>query len=220
MIQFNKLHITSGKYLTIDVSICDDRYYEGIYIDSVIIDTQDTYVGSGPSSNPVYTYTVPKYVEILNPRNTEVSALRFTEDGKLRLVEDESATAVYGVKHLTLTLDATDLGSLDNLFFVYVKARGVVAPDTPCGMDTMIDMRPVLDWYPLYQQAMNYLKELGESCTTPQNFIDFILKLKGLEIALKSKNYPEAIDYYNKFFKNSKFTYSNKKKGGCGCGHY
>ena len=56
MIQFNKLQINrEGTKLTIDIAVKDLEYYNNVYIDSISIDTQDTFVNSGPSKKPKYT---------------------------------------------------------------------------------------------------------------------------------------------------------------------
>lgn len=63
MINFKELRISEcDNSLIIDVEVKDDSYYENIYIDQIIIDTQDTYLGSGPSSNPIYNHTVEETV--------------------------------------------------------------------------------------------------------------------------------------------------------------
>ena len=55
MVQFNELRITpDGQRLIIDVSVKDLEYYTNVYLDDVLIDTQDTFVESGPSSKVVY----------------------------------------------------------------------------------------------------------------------------------------------------------------------
>lgn len=52
MINFNELKIAQdGSLLTLDVSVKDLEYYKDIYIESVYVDTQDTYINGGPSSN-------------------------------------------------------------------------------------------------------------------------------------------------------------------------
>ena len=57
MIIFNNIKITQNdKYLIIDAEIADSVYYKDMYIDSVIVDNQDTYTQNGPSNNPIYTY--------------------------------------------------------------------------------------------------------------------------------------------------------------------
>ena len=59
MVQFNELRITpDGQKLIIDVSVKDLEYYTNVYLDTIQIDTQDTFVESGPSSEVVYTKTI------------------------------------------------------------------------------------------------------------------------------------------------------------------
>ena len=59
MVQFNELKITpDGQRLIIDVSVKDLEYYTNVYLDTVQIDTQDTFVESGPSSEVVYSKTI------------------------------------------------------------------------------------------------------------------------------------------------------------------
>ena len=54
MIKFNELRISSNRYLIIDVSVKNEDYYKDVYIKSVSVDTQDTYIDSGPSNNPIF----------------------------------------------------------------------------------------------------------------------------------------------------------------------
>lgn len=193
MIHFNELKITpDNKHLIIDVSVSNESYYDNVYLDSIIIDNQDTYVGIGPSSNPIYEYTVHDTVSPITG-------------------------APNGVKHIRLDLDTIDIENLQGLFFVYVRVKGTPSPDTPCGMDNIITMGTVTNMYPFYQQAMNYIGELASNCSVPQNFIDYILRLKGLELAIKTGNYPDAIKYYNKFFNGKESVVI--RKGGCSCGN-
>lgn len=57
MIQFNELRVTpDGKNLIVDASVKNLSYYDDIYIDSILVDTQDTYVANGPSSKPAFKY--------------------------------------------------------------------------------------------------------------------------------------------------------------------
>ena len=193
MVHFNELTITpDGKYLIIDVSVLSESYYENIYLDSIVIDNQDTYISTGPSSEPVYSYSVPEEISVLT--NEPIN-----------------------LKHLHLVLDKIDLKDLSNMFFVYVRTKGTPAPETPCGLDHITTMGTVVNMYPFYQQAMNYIGEIAQRCSIPANFIDFILKQKGLEVAVKTGNYPDAIKYYNKFFLGK--TGQIVVKGGCSCGH-
>ena len=59
MIEFKELRVTpDGKTLIIDASVKDLSYYDNVYIDSLTIDTQDTYSESGSSTNPIFYYEV------------------------------------------------------------------------------------------------------------------------------------------------------------------
>lgn len=194
MVQFNELTITSdGKYLIIDVSIPEESYFENTYLSKIVIDNQDTYLGNGPSSKAVTIY----------------EATDGAEDKHARVVLDASAlNALSEVMEVSF--------SLSDMFFVYVSTNGNFAPDIPCDMDKITTMGTVVNAYPYYQQGMNYIKELGSNCNIPQAFINHILQLKALETSVKTGNYPDAIKYYNKFFKG-KGTFI--QEGGCGCGN-
>lgn len=196
MVHFNELRITSdGQYLIIDVAVRNESYYKDVYLDSILIDNQDTYVGTGPSSTPIFEYTVP---------TTQIV------DGKAKQVQQKS---------IRLVLEAIDLTtrSLKDLLFVYVRVKGTPTPNTPCDMDNITTLGTVVNMYPFYQQAINYIGELASNCNIPQNFIDFILRTKALELSLKTGNYPDAIKFFNKFFNGKDTTVI--RKGGCGCGN-
>ena len=49
MIKFNELRVTDdGKYLVVDVQIAEDDYYENVYIDQIIIDSDKKFSDFGP----------------------------------------------------------------------------------------------------------------------------------------------------------------------------
>lgn len=59
MIKFNKLFIPPfSKGIYLDCEVCDLPYYENIYIDKVIIETQDSFSATSESNSPVFIYTV------------------------------------------------------------------------------------------------------------------------------------------------------------------
>lgn len=170
MVTFNELKITpDGQKLIIDVSVKDLDYYKDVYIDNIKIDTQDTFIESGPSSKTVYTKTV----------------------------EDSS-------KSVRLELDTGDIlpNLNDNLFFVYVTVKGTPSVETPCGMDNTVTLGVVSNLYLLYQHAFNYINEINNTCAIPKNFINFILQYKAFELSIRTGHYPEAIKYWERFFKD------------------
>ena len=171
MIKFNELRITpNNENLIIDVSIEDAEYFKDVVLDSIIIDTQDTYTANGPSDEAVFTYSV---------------------------VDD------YSKKSVRLILKSEDLGVpiAGNIFFVHVIATGEPTADTPYELRNSKIIGTVINTYPIYKQSMKYTKELGDSCNIPKNFVDYIFRIKALDLAIRTGNYLEAIKYWNKFFK-------------------
>ena len=208
MIQFNELRITpDSKHLIIDASIDNSNYYFNVILDSIVIDTQDTYVANGPSSNPIYTHKIDYDYTYSTPEDYSCNPVLSGNDKAYCLTQ--------GGKNIRLTLSAKDLGiSLnDNILFVYAIATGTPAPDTPCGMDNSIVMSTVVNLYPVYQNTMCYLRELDSDCQVPKGFIDMILRLKAVELCIRTGNYTKAISYWKKFFlgKTQVPTYN------CGC---
>ena len=63
------------------------------------------------------------------------------------------------------------------------------------------------------QKGLEYLKELGNSCTIPKGFIDFILRVKALDMAIETCNYMEAIKYWEMLNRMPAKTTTNN----CGC---
>ena len=216
MLIFNELRITPDqKYLIIDVSVDNQKYYENIQIDSIIIDTQDTYIDSGPSNNPIFTYN-------LTEENSNITQV-YTDDYTPVLDEDTSYCYVESEekqnKSIRLILNYQDLNvSLqDNMFFVYAIATGTPSADTPCGMDNSIVKGTIINLYPIYCKTIQYLKELDDSCAVPKNFMDMIIKLKALELSIKTGNSFQAIEYWNKYFKTLINNNSTFKSKYCGC---
>lgn len=183
IIEFTELRITpDSKYLVIEAKVRDEDYFKDVYIDSITVDNQDTYVSNGGSTTPLF---------------------------HLELDED--------VKYYRLRLNSAMLSaSLDGIFFIKAKARGIPLEDTPCGCDGEYTTEVVMNAYPIYKQGMSYIRELENTCSIPSGFADFILKFNALELAIRTCNYTLASKYYNMFLKHYNRTRANN--GGCGCG--
>ena len=194
MLIFNELKITpDNKHLIIDVSVREESYYNDIQIKSIIIDSQDTYTDSGHSSDPIFTYNVT---------STSPSII--------------SAEVTDSNRRVRLILDKNDLGvSLEGtMFFVYAVTTGAPAADTPCGMDNETTLGVTMSLYSTYCAAMQYIQDFNNKCSLPKGFIDMILRLKVLELSVKTGNYIQAIEYWNKYFSNNK-TYQPSISCGC-----
>ena len=199
MLRFNELRITpDSKHLIIDVEVDNLDYYAGITIENIIIDSQDTYTQNGPSSKPIFTYKTSEEIAKLytNPDECNCSAIK-TEDEEYCFVEYKDTN-----KQVRLVLTPEDLGIelSNNIFFVYAVATGIPAPDTPCGMDEEKIMGTVVNLYPIYQTSINYMRELNSTCEFPRGLIDLILRIKAIELNIKTGNYIEAIKLWNRFF--------------------
>ena len=196
MIQFNTLKITQdGKNLIINASVKNLSYYTNVLIGSIIIDNQDTYSTSGPSSNPIYEHSFA---------------------GKDLATNEDIA----GLKNISITVSAKELldnnGDLnDDILYVYLIAVGTPSADTPCGMDNVNTLGVALNLRPIYNNGINYIKQVESTCEIPKDFIDFILRYKALDLALKTENYIQANKYWNKFFKNNNVVSLNTNSCGC-----
>lgn len=183
MIKFTELRIKKG-HLIITAEVRKTKdYYNDVYIKQIKIDTQDTFSSSGPSSNLVYESEVFED----NPR------------------------------FITLDLSASDFNTeLDmdkTMFFVYAVSGGYPAPNTPCGFDDEVSVGVTYSLCPIYNETMQYVKEVEKRCDIPKAFIDMILQLKAIEYSINSGHFTQAIKYYNKFYKN----FSVGVTDSCGC---
>ena len=185
MIQFNELRITQdGKNLIIDAQVQNISYYTDVYIDSIIIDSQNTFISSGASSSPLFKYTYDA---------TTASTLGYvtlTSGGKL--------------KGIRMTIPYNSLGETSNLdkdlLFVYVTINGTPSSDTPYNMDLTYELGIVYNTYPFYLRGMNFIKELNSSCELPKQLIDYMLRQKVLETCIQVGDYTKAVEYWKKFF--------------------
>lgn len=172
MVKFQELKVTpNGPKLIIDASVIDLNYFNDVYIDSIIIDTQDTYTASGPSSKPLFVYEVPN-----------ISSEKGEKNVRLELGNE-----------LKVDFNKT-------LFFVYIITKGTPSPDTPCGMDKSIIVKATYNIHNYYRDIMYYLREMNNNCVIPKGFLDRLLRFKALEISIRTENYPLAIKYWNRFF--------------------
>lgn len=138
----------------------------------------------------------------------------FTEGGpSSRAINVYRATE--NVKNARVELNSNSLlPSLDNnLFFVYVKTSGTPAANTPCGMDNIYTIGVIFSKCPIYNNIMQHMKETYDNCNIPKKFIDSYLRFKALELSINTEHYPEAIIYYNKFFRGATINISSN----CNC---
>ena len=180
MIQFNELRLTSNnKCLIIDTQIENLSYFVNVTIDSIFIDTQDSWVSNGPSDNAVRVYS--------------------KNSGKeLDIIKDETDRHV----RLEITDPLIDSGK-NNMYFVYVIADISNAPEimespSICSKDRIIGT--VVNLYTLYKNLMAGIRELSNTCETPTSLINNFLQQEMLDASICTGNYPAAIQTWKKFF--------------------
>ena len=196
MIRFNELKIEDN-YIIIDVQIEEEKYFKDMYIDSIVIDTQDTFIANGPSSKAIYTKTFNTDTDI---NKEEIIYTQGTDKyNRVRIYIDG--------KNLNVDIHKT-------MFFVYVIAGGTPTADTPCRWDENKALHTLVDTQVLYNNMIQYVKELNKDCSTPNNFINAILQFNAIDLALKTNQYPLAIDLWKRFYRDIE---SNVVLPNCGC---
>ena len=196
MIRFNELKIEDN-YIIIDVQIEEEKYFKDMYIDSIVIDTQDTFIANGPSSKAIYTKTFNTDTDV---NKEEIVYTQGTDKyNRVRIYIDG--------KNLNVDIHKT-------MFFVYVIAGGTPSADTPCRWDENKALHTLVDTQVLYNNMIQYVKELNKDCSTPNNFINAILQFNAIDLALKTNQYPLAIDLWKRFYSDIE---SNVVLSNCGC---
>ena len=196
MIRFNELKIEDN-YIIIDVQIEEEKYFKDMYINSIVIDTQDTFIANGPSSKAIYTKTFNTDTDV---NKEEIVYTQGTDKyNRVRIYIDG--------KNLNVDIHKT-------MFFVYVIAGGTPAADTPCRWDENKALHTLVDTQVLYNNMIQYVKELNKDCSTPDNFINAILQFNAIDLALKTNQYPLAIDLWKRFYSDIE---SNVVLPNCGC---
>lgn len=203
---------SEGKHLIIEAAIENLSYYKDVNIAAVIIDTQDTFIDSGPSNRAIYHVSYEEEDYVVDSIE-DCSSIKTEESCKCSNIVTAQK---HGHKKVRLCLTEKDLGvSLnDNIFFVYIVTNGIPSPCTPCGMDNLYTMGVAVNLRPIYNMAMGYIKELDSNCLIPRGFIDMILRIKAFKLSLRTGNYPMAFKQWNTLFKNKVRVSPNR---GCGC---
>lgn len=187
MVVFNDLRITpDGQNLLIDAMMAPYKYFENMYISSISIDTEDTFSPTGtPSTNaePVY--------------------------------KNETSDVTVKEVSLNISPETFKLPSFNgHIFYVYVTVAGTPSADTPCTMDTEYTLGVALNWQSIYQQGIDHMRKVVNGCCgMPKDFIDYILRFKVFELALRTAQYQLANDRFKKWFAED----GTKFNPPCGC---
>lgn len=193
MIQINEARVSAdNKCLIIDTQIQDIQYFIDSTIESIYIDTEDTFVSeNNPSVNAVCLY-----------KQGIQEQLDLIQDPTKRHVRIEATSPLIDTKKT-------------HLYFIYINANpGPDASNAPCYCNKEKVLKVVANMADIYKVLMGNIKELNNECSVPANFINNFLRLNAVEAAVNVGNYKLAIEYFTKFFKKNEFKVTNKT---CGC---
>ena len=187
MVRFNVLKISSdGSCFTVNVSVDSASYYTNRYITDIFIDSDTTFNNSTTHSDKAV------HVEL--------------DEHQKSFIKTFSATELSGI------LSSRSLKG--RMLYVFVELDGAVTGDAPCNSDVDAFLGIAVDWNHIYHGSLKYMKQVTkECCNIPKEFIDYILRIKALELALKTGHYMTAKDLWNKFFSKKKYMVSSI----CGC---
>lgn len=188
MIRFNTLKISSdGSCFTVHVSVDSAAYYNERYITDIYIDSDSTFNNSTtPSSKAVH-------IEI---------------EGETT----KSFSKVFSASELSKIVTTRNLKN--RMLYVFVMVDGPLSGTVPCGTDSDMFLGVAVDWNSLYHGSLGYMKQVTkECCNIPKEFIDYILRMKALELALKTGHTMVAKNLWDKFFSKRRRTISSN----CGC---
>ena len=191
MIIFDQLRISDdGKKLFVDVHVNKADFFDNIYIDKVVIQTQNQVSEMDP----------------LSPGDEYIYSLQAEPDTKeLHLALEASTDFEQSLSTLS-----------DKLLFVYVICTGVPDPCTPCRLDEMTTLGVTFDESLLYQQVMQQTRQLADTCKVAKGFIDLILLWNGFKAAIETEHYIPAIDFWRKMF-DKRYNAAISKAKPCGC---
>lgn len=191
MVQFNALKFIAPTLLQVNVEVEDLPYYENVYIDSIIIDTEDTYCASGPSQNPPFKYQVG--------------------DGtykKAKYVFDIADLLCDGPKMLFVWVTTLGIPSSDT-------PCGLDTPDMQAVVDLSVVYNQALKQI---RCATNRCGCGGKKCTVDAAFANFSLEYFRMTTALDLKDWGTAYQAYCVLLRKrpSKAIATNPRKP-CGC---
>ena len=188
---FDQLRISDdGRRMYINLHVNNASYFENIYLDQLTIVSADKVSETSPhlpSSDYIYN-------KVFEDNQKEADLVLLPTD-----FNEHFAKANFS----------------SDLFFVYVKIKGVPDPCTPCRLDEEITLGVTFDENILYQQVMQYTKELMQFCDVPIGFADFILQWNAFKAAVETEHYVPAIKFWNVMFNNSQTPVGIVKNCGC-----
>lgn len=191
MVLFDQLRISDdGRRMYINIHVNKAEYFDNIYLDRITIVPADKVSETSPHL-PSTDYI---YNKVFEDNQKETDLVLLPTDFNEKFAKNDFTS---------------------DLFFVYVKVKGTPDACTPCRLDEEITLGVTFDENILYQQVMQYTKELTQDCQVPIGFADFILQWNAFKASIETEHYIPAIKFWNLLFNNSNTPVSINKNCGC-----
>lgn len=188
---FDQLRISDdGKRMYINLHVNKAEYFDNVYLDEITIMTSDKLSETNPHL-PTSDYI---YNKVFSGNQKEADLVLQTTDFNEKFNKSD------------FTKD---------LFFVFVKIKGVPSECTPCRLDEEVTLGVTFDENILYQKVMDFTKDLAKDCQIPSEFADFILLWNAFKASVETEHYIPAIKYWQMLFDKSSTSVSGTKNCGC-----
>lgn len=201
MVIYDQLRISdNGQALIINAHVNNSRYFDNVYLKRITICTEDQV----SELNPFYSSNNFIYQEDIN------------SDVKRRTATKRDLNLILTKNDFNEKFKASDLSR--NMFFVYVECAGIPDSHVPCRLDEMTTLGVTFDYGIIFNSAMNFTKELADTCNIPQNYINFILNYEALKMSIETEHYIPAINFWKNIVgQKGIFNSNNINSKPCGC---
>lgn len=173
MIQINDISIDlKAENLVIDAEIPlgDEGFINHIYID-----TQNSYLSTGPSEDLVYEQDI---------------TIEDAKDECNSVDENENVRKI----RIKIPQESICASLKSNLFIVYLEDN-----------EEKITVGITMWMRPLYNHFLAWIREIGHNCEIPRNFIYLYLQYQAFIVSVRTCNIMEALKIYNKYFHRIQF---------------
>ena len=147
-----------------------------------------------------------------------VTLIPYTAHQQFRIIDE---SYIRGVR---IVIPTSTIGDNADRKLLYVRVdadASSIEPTLPCNL---IQAYTTIDGYVydrclLTNKVFDMLKSTDNVCDHLNDYANYIVQVKGLELAVESGNFNLANTYWNKFFGNTGSTGSITFNTGCGCRH-
>ena len=167
----------------------------------------DIKIRINPDTSSAYSGFYIKKVEAFTEENWGSS-----EEPTLVIYDSDTAGT-----DITSLVGSIPYGSISYNGIIILKAttEGTPPMDIPCGQDNLTAVAALINPQMMHTLVLSKLNSVT-NCEFPTDFVDSYLKMKVVELALKSCKITKAVQYYNEFYNHIN---SITDSGGCNCGN-